>query len=112
MEYIVCKKFNGLKRGTKLNCIGNKIYYGNKFLCYNTSQNAYDYLARNDDGNGYERFKNSHDLLEDIKKEAQLYNEAVYKETKDLTEEERENYKIKAIYKYTDVKIGFEFYNK
>ena len=31
------------------------ILYNNKPVCYNTSQDAFDYFARNDDGNGLER---------------------------------------------------------
>lgn len=66
MQYIVGKKFQGkildgyyyvLLIGALCECKDNIIYHNNKSLFYKTSQNAYDYLARNDDNKGQERFE-------------------------------------------------------
>lgn len=58
--YIVTKRFKGkaicgdvnLPYGTHCECIGNTIYYEDRPICRITSQNAYDYFSRDDDGLG------------------------------------------------------------
>ena len=50
---------------TSFICVDNgMILYNNKPVCFNTSQDAYDYFVRNDDGNGLYRGK----LIEEILK--------------------------------------------
>lgn len=62
--YIVNARFKGkamsneilnLPYGTQCGNNQNIITYCGKPICYNTSQNAYDYFSRNDDGNGLAR---------------------------------------------------------
>lgn len=63
MKYIVIRRFRGkslsgevnLPHSTPCTSTGPVIQCGGKSLCYTTSQNAYDYFARNDDGHGLER---------------------------------------------------------
>lgn len=66
MEYITIKRarFNGLDGvvnlpyGTAVNCeSGLFATKTGEWLCADHSQNAYDFFARNDDGNGLERGK-------------------------------------------------------
>ena len=72
MKYIVIKRFKekcmcgevNIPYGTEVNCENNIIFFNNKPLCYNSSQQAYDYFARNDDNKGLERGK----LIKNIKK--------------------------------------------
>lgn len=63
-EYMVKKRFRGkaicgdvnLPYGTPADLKnGNMITVNGKDICRITSQNAYDFFVRNDDGNGYER---------------------------------------------------------
>ena len=62
-EYIVTKRFKNkaicgdvnLPYGTECNLIDNYICCDKGVICLTTSQNAYDYFSRNDDGNGLER---------------------------------------------------------
>lgn len=72
MEYIVTKRFKGvaitgdvnLPYGTELECSGGVIStLDGKSLCFDHSQNAYDYMARNDDGRGLERGKLTQDIV-------------------------------------------------
>lgn len=71
MEYIITKRFKttamcgevNLPYGTKLTSYGGLICLDPMHpLCYDHAQNAYDYMARNDDGHGLERGK----LIQDI----------------------------------------------
>ena len=64
MKYIVGKRLHkdtiqgptNLKYGSECESLGDIIYYGDKPICAIRSQDAYDYMARNDDGRGLERF--------------------------------------------------------
>ena len=65
MKYITIKRtrikgvsgeFN-LPYGTEVKCIDGVLFYGDKPICSDHSQNAYDYFTRNDDNNGLERGK-------------------------------------------------------
>ena len=72
MRYIVTRRFRG-----KAICGGVNLPYGTtceehdgilvledgRRLCAVTSQNAYDYFSRDDDGNGLERGKLVHDIM-------------------------------------------------
>lgn len=66
MEYIIHSRFRGkgmkgccfnLSYGTICNSKENIIFYNNQPICFTTSQIAYDYFSRNDDGRGLERGK-------------------------------------------------------
>ena len=79
--YIVCKNFYGktisgtllLPVNTELILKDNLLLYKNKPVCYNTSQNCYDYMANNEDGKGKERYE----LINNIK---QLYSDIIRKD--------------------------------
>ena len=63
MEYIIYKDFNtkaicgevNLPTGTVCNEYSGYICHEGKALCINRSENAFQYFARNDDGNGLKR---------------------------------------------------------
>jgi hypothetical protein len=63
MNYITTHRFKqkslsgptNLPYATPCTTAGPIIRCGGKSLCYTTSQNAYDYFARDDDGHGLER---------------------------------------------------------
>ena len=58
----MCGEVN-IPYGTKLDEINNVISYCGNPICYTTSQNAYDYFARNDDGKGLERGKLTEEII-------------------------------------------------
>lgn len=74
--YITTKKFNGqgisgnmvLPEGTILTAYRGYIVYPQGVVCSITSQNAFDYFSQNDDGNGIERGKLVHDILNRVRK--------------------------------------------
>ena len=56
--------------GTIFECLENgMIMYNNKPVCYNTSQDAYDYFYNDDDGHGKERGKIIEYILNNTKKD-------------------------------------------
>lgn len=63
MEYIAHRRFKGkaicgevnFPYGTEVQCEGGFLSVEGAPLCADCSQNAYDFFARNDDGNGLER---------------------------------------------------------
>ncbi len=58
--------------GTQFDCLENgMIIYNNKPVCYNTSQDAYDYFVRNDDSKGVERGELIEYILDSTKKDRQ-----------------------------------------
>lgn len=65
MSYITIRRFHAaaicgnvnLPYGTACECVNGIITYEGNQLCYNRSQNAYDYFASNDDGMGLKRGK-------------------------------------------------------
>lgn len=65
MQYIVHKRFKGntlsgmvnLPALTLCSCVDGVILHNGNPVCVNTSENAHQYFARNDDGNGMERGK-------------------------------------------------------
>ena len=71
MDYIVYKRFKGngicgpvnLPYGTEVSSDGALLTMNGEKLCSITSQNAYDFFSRNDDGMGLERGK----LVQDIR---------------------------------------------
>ena len=72
IPYITTKRFKGqamtselnIPYGTEVQSVIGYLVYDNQPICAARSQNAYDYFARNDDGNGLERGK----LIQEIKK--------------------------------------------
>lgn len=80
MLYVVCKPFQkygyNLLKGASLNRdeLDYTITYNGSRVCNRCSQDAYDYLARNDDGKGRERFRLSHEILDIIKQAIIDYN--------------------------------------
>jgi hypothetical protein len=116
--YIVCKNFYGksisgivsLPVGTELILKDNVLLYQNKPICYNTSQNCYDYMADNSKGDGIERYN----IIQDIKR---VYaniikkdNEAYMELVKDLTEEDTLPPYVSTL-SFT-ITFNYEFYNK
>ena len=67
---------------------GNWICKGDNKICYTTSQNAYDYFANNDDGNGLLRFTKTHDILDVLKAKNNEYNQAVAQAIDGIEDEE------------------------
>ena len=84
MKYLVCKQFNKkgingdfkLKKGSTCNEFGNIIFHNNLPVCFKTSQDAFEYFARDDDNNGQERFDLSHEILDVIAAYVMDYNDA------------------------------------
>lgn len=106
MLYVVCKPFQkygfNLLKGASLNRdeLDYTITYNSTRVCNRSSQDAYDFLARNDDGKGRERFRLSHDILDIIKNVIMEYNSQ--------SEEYRRNHTCKsfAIYEYISEEYG------
>lgn len=71
MNYITNKRLKtqtlsgqlNIPYGTSCTMSNNIIFYKDKPICFSTSQIAYDYLSRDDDGHGLERGK----LVDEIK---------------------------------------------
>ena len=65
MKYIVRKRYKkrciqgylNLPFGTKVESYDDIIYYNNKPVCMDTSQDAFDYFVSDDDSQGLERIK-------------------------------------------------------
>lgn len=119
MEYIVGAKFNKESISGKLNlakgttCVeeNNVIYYGDKPVCYATSQNAYDYFSRNDDGKGQKRYDKVHAILNKINALVIEYNEDCQKiiseYTGELSEEQSEEMQNRINLVVNKVKNGY-----
>lgn len=58
----ICGPVN-LPYGTEVSSDGAFLTVNGEKLCSITSQNAYDFFSRNDDGNGLERGKLVHDIM-------------------------------------------------
>ena len=71
MRYVCFKRFKSnaicgsvnITYGTELEAKDGIIYHYQNRVCYTTSQNAYDYFARNDDGKGLERGKLTAEII-------------------------------------------------
>ena len=72
MRYIVTRRFRGKAICGEVNLPygttceehdGILVLEDGRKLCADTSQNAYDYFSRDDDGNGLERGKLVHDIM-------------------------------------------------
>lgn len=103
MQYIVCKNFQGkildgyyysVLVGALCEEKDNIIYHCGRCLFYKTSQNAYDYLARNDDGKGQQRFSLCQEIKAKLVALQEWYVEQVNEETSWLSESDREHYEI------------------
>lgn len=70
MIYVCCKNFNKygfhILKGATLNVDEYILYYSGGKVCFTTSQDSYDYFARNDDGKGRTRYKLTHDIIDKI----------------------------------------------
>ena len=97
MKYIVCQKFKTFPKGTTLNMDNNIITYNGRFVCYATSQNAYDYLSRNDDGKGYERYSLVVNIYKKLSSINNDYNKRLAEVQKSFTEETTEEEKTLAL---------------
>lgn len=83
MNYITIKRarINGisgpvnLPYGTKLQCEDGILTVGGEPICYDHSQNAYDFFARNDDWNGLERGKLTWAIRKALEKRDNGYQE-------------------------------------
>lgn len=77
MEYVVIRRFKGkciggvvnLPYGTVCHERGGVIYVGDTPICYTTSQIAYDFFARNDDGCGLKRGELTRDIIARLSKQ-------------------------------------------
>lgn len=75
MRYIVHRRFRdkvicghvNLPYGTVCELKGEVLYHRDKPLCYATSENAHQFFARDDDGQGEKRGKLVRDILERLK---------------------------------------------
>ena len=110
MKYIVCKHFKTFNKGTTLNCENNIITYNGSFVCYATSQNAYDFLARNDDKKGYERYKLTRSIFNKLKEIVSEYNERYAEIVATFTEETSDEEKELALSQLDNTVI--KTYNK
>lgn len=71
MEYITAKRFKrdgigghfNLPYGTKLEKRDEILWHGDRAVCKAKSAAAHEYFARNDDGDGLERYKLSHKII-------------------------------------------------
>lgn len=74
VKYIIHKRFRAitlcgkvnLPYGTELEAQGRFVLYGDNPMCCVTSQNAYDHMARNDDGMGLERGKLTTNIIKTL----------------------------------------------
>lgn len=95
MKYVVNKRLKqkclcgevNLPYGTACEEYNGIIYCGDRALCYDTSQVAYDYLSRNDDGDGLKRGDLVHAIIDMLAKHDDKHqdrwdklwdNEAIY----------------------------------
>ena len=92
MKYIVCKQFKkkgidgnfNLPKNSTCNELGNLIFHNQRPICFKTSQDAYNYFSRDDDGKGEERFGLVHDILDLIAEYVMDYNDARMNGEKDI----------------------------
>lgn len=76
MDYVAIKraKFNGITGavnipyGASVCCENGHICTADTVICADHSQNAYDYFARNDDGNGLERGRLTQAIIKTLSK--------------------------------------------
>lgn len=91
MEYICVKPYKGIPVGDRLNAVDGKIKRRGEFLCYVTSQSAYDHFSLNEDGLGNKRFELRREILGKVAEFALAHSEAVAEiMATDKTDEEKE----------------------
>ena len=81
MRYIVTRRFRcnaicgpvNLPYGTEVSSDGAFLTVNGEKLCSITSQNAYDFFSRNDDGHGLERGKLVHDIRSTLERRDAKY---------------------------------------
>lgn len=115
MTYVVNKRFKGkcicgdvnLPYGTKCNVLNGCIVYNGKMICYVTSQNAYDYFSRDDDGKGLERGNLIHTITKLLEKQDKKYQDRwdeIWNDEEKLGKFRRKEHKDHWIW-------NFDFYN-
>lgn len=110
MEYITGRHYNKkgiekiitINKGTKLTEVDKILYKGNHPICFISSQDSFDYFARNDDEKGQERFDLSHKIVEKIQCLIYLYSKKHNEITSAFTEETTEEERINALAKLED----------
>lgn len=83
MNYITIKraKFHSLSGavnlayGSHAQCVDGVLYTGDNALCGDHSQNAYDFFARNDDGNGLIRGKLTQAIRKTLEKRDKFHQD-------------------------------------
>lgn len=76
MRYIVHRRFKGicingntnLPYGTEIDEVNGLFYHNGEAVCVATSENAHQFFARNDDGNGLERGKLTQNIQKTLSK--------------------------------------------
>lgn len=83
MKYIVHKRFKdkaicgvvNIPAMTELDCVDGVISYNGNVLCFDTSENANQFFARNDDGNGMLRGRLTQAIQKRLAKRDKQYQE-------------------------------------
>lgn len=105
MKYITGKTYHkktvknvllDIPKGTEVELIDNLLYLGNEPICYITSGQSHEYFARNDDGNGLERYKLSHQIVDKIIEIVSAYNERYKAIVLSFDENTTDDEKVKA----------------
>lgn len=81
MNYIVHRRFKGkaicgdvnIPAMTEAEDVDGVIMYDGKSVCFDTSENAHQYFARNDDGNGMLRGKLTQSIQKTLRKRDENY---------------------------------------
>lgn len=114
MEYICYRRFRGegidgemnIRRGVELEELDGVIAMGSRAVCINTSDNAFKFFARNNDGNGLKRG----DLIMEIKKKLSKRDNKYQQRWDKLWKDERAN-KLRNP-DFDDFWLwGYQFYN-
>ena len=82
-QYVCAKRFKGkalcgevnIPYGTKVDVCDSLILHKGKPVCYTTSQNAYDFFACNDDGNGLDRGKLTQEIVKTLSRRDKAYQD-------------------------------------
>lgn len=81
-----------IPKGSTLTLDKDYLFYNGKKICFKKSQNAFDFFARNDDGNGKQRFALTHEILVLIANMRKEYEQAVANALKGFEKDEEGNY--------------------
>ena len=83
MKYITIRRFRdkaicgevNIPALTEIQCVNNILYWNGKPLCIVTSENAHQFFAINEDGNGLERGKLTQAIQKTLEKRDSKYQE-------------------------------------